>query len=136
METSPAAKVLTRRFIAGETLSEELAVCDGLAREGTFAALDHLGENVTTLVEADTSVAAYLEALDEIERRKLPATVSIKLTQFGLDISEEKCVENVLRLAARAKSVGTRVEIDMESTVYTDRTLKIASEVHAQHGCV
>jgi proline dehydrogenase len=136
METSPAAKILTRRFIAGGTLADELTVCETLAREGTYAALDHLGENVTTLQEADASVDAYLDALNEIDRRKLPATVSMKLTHFGLDLSEEKCVENVLRLSARAKEIGTRVEIDMESTVYTERTLRIAERIHAEHGCV
>src|SRR5580698_7451585 len=81
METSPAAQKLTRRFIAGETLDDELAVCAGLAANKTFSTLDHLGENVTSLAEAESSRDAYLTALDEIAKRDLPATVSIKLTQ-------------------------------------------------------
>src|ERR1035438_1739719 len=79
METSPVAQKLTRRFIAGETLEDELAVCARLASDKTSSTLDHLGENVTSLKEAEASRDAYLEALNEIEKRALPSTVSLKL---------------------------------------------------------
>jgi proline dehydrogenase len=129
METSPAAKRLTRRFVAGETLEQELAVCARLANGKIFSTLDHLGENVTTLEEAEASRDAYLGALDEIQNRGLPSTVSIKLTQFGLDLSPEACLENVRALAARASEIGTRIEIDMESTGYVDRTLEVVEKI-------
>ena len=126
METSPQAKLLTKRFIAGETLEQELAVCASLEQRRMCAALDHLGENVTTLQEASQAADAYAVALDAIAERKLPATVSIKTTQFGIDLSEAACLENVLRLVEKAKATGSRVELDMESSRYTDRTLDIA----------
>jgi proline dehydrogenase len=129
METSPSAQKLTRRFIAGETLDDELAVCTRLAAGKTFSTLDHLGENVTSLAEAEASRDAYLSALDEIAKRKLPSTVSIKLTQFGLDLSPDACLENVQALSSRAAATGTRVEIDMEGTAYTDRTLAVAEKI-------
>src|SRR6185437_1536532 len=74
------------------------------------------------------------KALDGIAGRRLPATVSIKLSQFGLDLSEQICLNNVAALVERAKSLGTRVEIDMESAAYTDRTLNIVSEIHHRFG--
>jgi len=136
METSSVAKKLTKRFIAGETLEEVLAVCEHLQAEGIFTALDHLGENVTSLEEAAGSLDAYMVALDQIAARRLPATVSIKITQFGIDFSEQACLDNVRRLAAKATETGSRVEIDMESSIYTDRTLDIATRVAAECGCV
>ena len=135
METSSVSKKFTQRFIAGETLDDELAVCDALQREKIWATLDHLGENVTSIEEAAQSRDSYLDALTRIAERKLPATVSIKLTQFGLDLSEDACLENVRKLAALAKQTGSRVEIDMESTAYTDRTLNVASKIGAEFGC-
>jgi len=129
METSPVAAKLTKRFIAGLTLEDELAACARLAEGKVFSTLDHLGENVTSLKEADASRESYLAALDEIGKRGLPSTVSIKLTQFGLDLSTEACLENALALAKRATERGTRIEIDMESTEYTDRTLEIVEKV-------
>ena len=134
METSPTARKLTARFIAGETLADELKVTAQLQAQGIATALDHLGENVTTLEEATASAAAYLDALDQIAARALPATVSIKATQFGMDVSESACYDNVLRVAARAKQIGTRVEIDMEDTRYTERTIALVSAVAQKVG--
>jgi len=88
METSSAAERLTSRFIAGHTLEREVAVCRRLNAEGILASLDHLGESVKSLEEAERSRDAYLSALDQIATLGLQATVSIKLTQLGLDFSE------------------------------------------------
>jgi len=129
METSSVSKKFTRRFIAGETLADALTVCADLAREGIWSTLDHLGENVTSVEEAAASRDAYLQALAGIEARGLPATVSVKLTQLGLDLDEDGCLENVRQMAAKA--APGRVEIDMESSAYTDRTLGIAERAAA-----
>ena len=74
------------------------------ARENLDATLDHLGENVTRSKKQPQSRDAYLEALRAHWREQLPATVSIKLTQFGLDLIEDACLENVRQLAAQAKA--------------------------------
>jgi proline dehydrogenase len=130
METSPVSRQFTSRFVAGERLEDALAVCEKLQSEKIWATLDHLGENVTSIEEAAQSRDDYLRALEEIGKRGLAATVSIKLTQFGLDFSSDACFENVRRLAAKAHEVGTRIEIDMESSQYTDRTLDLAARIH------
>jgi proline dehydrogenase len=136
METSSAAERVTLRFIAGHTLEREVAVCRRLNAEGILASLDHLGESVTSLEEAERSRDAYLGALDQIATLGLQATVSIKLTQLGLDFSEAECRANVEQLVQRAKASGTSVEIDMESSGYVDRTLALVSDLHASFGSV
>jgi proline dehydrogenase len=136
METSPAAHRLTSRFVAGSTLEREVAVCTQLNAGGYLATLDHLGESVTSLEEAQQSRDAYLAALDQIAKLKLQATVSVKLTQLGLDFSETACRANVECLVARAKSMAARVEVDMESSIYVDRTLTLVSDLHARYGSV
>jgi proline dehydrogenase len=129
METSPVSQKFTRRFIAGETLDDALRVCEKLQTERIWATLDHLGENVTSLDEAGRSRDDYLAAIARIGERKLSATVSMKLTQLGLDFSSEACGQNVRSLAAKAHQIGSHIEIDMESSAYTDRTLDIATRV-------
>jgi proline dehydrogenase len=136
METSPAAGRLTSRFIAGSTIEREVAVCLKLNADGYLATLDHLGESVTSLQEAEQSREAYLTALDQIAKLNLQATVSVKLTQLGLDFSETACLANVECLVARAKSIGRMVEIDMESSAYVDRTLALITHFHAKYGSV
>jgi len=136
METSPVARKLTSRFIAGITLDDELRVSAELQGQGIMTALDHLGENVTSLEEANASAVAYLDALDQIAERGLPATVSLKATHFGMDVSETSCYENVLRVATRAREIGSRIEIDMEDTRYTERTLALVTAVAGEVGDV
>lgn len=136
METSRAAARLTSRFVAGQTLADVLDVSKRLETAGLLVSLDHLGENVTTLEEAQASRDAMLEALGEIARLDLTASVSIKLTQFGLDLGDAVCLANVDAVMRRAAQLGRRVEIDMEGSEYTARTLAIAEQMHAAHGCV
>ena len=123
------SRKLTSRFVAGRTLSEGIRVLEKLSKERTFGTLDFLGENVTSLDEAGHSRDCYLAALAEIERANLPATVSIKLTQFGLDFSEQACLNNVVALVKRAAEMNSCVEIDMESSDYTDRTLGVVTQL-------
>ena len=134
METSPAAAVLTRRFVAGQTLDQEVEVCRRLNSEGILVSLDHLGENVASAAEARASLDVYIEALRRIAGENLQASVSVKLTQFGLDLSEDLCRENVAALLEAARAHGGFVEFDMEAHAYVDRTLRIVTEMHARYG--
>jgi proline dehydrogenase len=134
MENSSLSRRFTSRFIAGRQLAEGVSVLGKLQKEKITATLDFLGENVSTLDEAAQSRDTYLNAQIAIRESGLPATVSIKLTQFGLDFSEEACLANVAQLVECARSMNSRVEIDMESSEYTDRTLKIVSSLHQRFG--
>ena len=130
METSPLAARLTKRFVAGETLEQEAEVSRRLNRAGILVTVDHLGEKVTSTDEAHSSLDAYLEALARVAKEQLKASVSIKLTQFGLDLAEEACHQNVERLMEAAAEVDGFVELDMESHEYVDRTLRLLTEMH------
>jgi proline dehydrogenase len=134
METSSASGRFISRFIAGRTLDEGIRVSGQLGKDYIFTTLDFLGENVTCIDEAARSRDVYLKALEAIKCHDLPATVSIKLTQFGLDLSEKVCRNNVAQLVEKAKTIGSRVEIDMESSDYTERTLRIVSDLHEHFG--
>lgn len=136
METSSMTRKLTRRFVAGQRLEDAIDVCQRLASTGYLATLDHLGENVTTKAEAASSRDDMLAALDALKAAGLNSTVSIKLTQFGLDISPKLCLLLAGGLAERARANGAIVEIDMESTEYTTATLDIVHQLHEQTGCV
>jgi proline dehydrogenase len=141
METSPAADRLTSRFVAGHAVEQEIAVIERLSRERTLATVDYLGEGVKSIEEAAKTRDAYLGILDRVARLGVGATISIKLTQFGLGmsglgISKDVCKDNVDPLVRKAKELGTSVEIDMEQSDYVDRTLDIVASMHARYGCV
>jgi proline dehydrogenase len=132
MENSSISRSLTSRFIAGRSLAEGIRVIQKLYAERIWATLDFLGENVSSLEDAVRSKQSYLAALEEIQRACLPATVSIKLTQFGLNFSVAACRNNVLALIERAQAMNSCVEIDMESSDYTDRTLQLVTELQQE----
>ncbi len=134
METARAAQPLSSRFIAGMTLDDALRAAASVNAQHMSVSLDHLGENVTSLEEAKACQAVYLNALKAIHAAGLNANVSLKLTQFGIDLSEPICVENVLEVVCLAQSLGSFVRIDMEGTQYTERTVRIVKNLHAQTG--
>jgi proline dehydrogenase len=136
METSPTADRLTSRFVAGSSIEQEIGVIERLKRENVLATVDYLGENVRSVEEAAATRDTYLTILDRVAKAGLGTTISIKLTQFGLSISSEVCRKNVDPLVAKAKELGTQVEVDMESSEYVDRTLEIVSAMHASYGAV
>ena len=133
METSPLAQRLATRFVAGETLEKALDVARRLNSEGITVTLDHLGESVTSLAEAAEARDVYLRTLDAIHAGGIRGNVSLKLTQFGMDISYDQCFANVEQLVARARELDSFVRVDMESSEYVDRTLKLVTDLHQRH---
>jgi proline dehydrogenase len=116
---------VTRRFVAGETLDDAAEAVRLLNRRGILASFDHLGESITSEVETRQEVSEYLRVLDAIAENSLDSNVSVKLTQVGLDIDRELCLENTRAIVEAASSHGNFVRIDMEDSTRTDRTLDI-----------
>jgi len=131
MESSPSALRLTSRFVAGTAIEDALRVTSQLNQNGISTTLDYLGESVTTLKDAAAAKDVYLQLLELIHSRGLQSNVSLKLTQFGIDISEAACRENVAAVARRACELGGFVRVDMESSAYTERTLALVADLHA-----
>jgi len=136
VETSPLARRLTARFIAGQRLEDAVSVSRRLNRKGLLVTLDHLGENITSEAEVRASRDACLEALCRISEHRLEATVSIKPSQFGLDVSEELCREHVEAVVREAARIGTYVEVDMEAREYVEPTLRLVVKMHERYGNV
>ncbi len=136
METSPMAQRLSTRFVAGQTLDQALAVGRKINPEGITLTLDHLGESVTTLEEAAAARDVYVRTLSAIHDCGIQGNVSLKLTQFGLDFSYDRCRDNVEQLVRRAAELQSFVRIDMESSEYTGRTLDLVTDLHQRYGSV
>lgn len=114
-----------RRFMPGETLDAALEAAGTFAKQDIGSVLTELGEQVTNRADAAEVRDHYLGVFDKIQRRKLPAHVSVKLTHLGIDASREGCVQDVLKLAARADQARSFLWIDMEESRYADATLEV-----------
>ncbi|MHB1329515.1 MAG: proline dehydrogenase family protein [Gemmatimonadales bacterium] len=122
-----------RKFMPGETLDDALGAAVMLATQGQGSLLTQLGEALSSLDEASAVRDHYLHVFSEISRRALPAWISIKPTQLGIDQSMATCREHLLRLAEAAAESGSSLWIDMEDHSYVDRTLELYAEVKQRH---
>lgn len=127
-------RAVARRFVAGETLDEGVAVARRLNEEGFSVSLDMLGEEVHDRVSAMVARDEYLGGLEQIRAEGLDANISIKPTQLGLAIDEGLAADAIVSLGRRAKEVGSTVTIDMEGSRYTEATIRLFETGQAETG--
>src|SRR4051794_39279830 len=97
---------VANRYIAGETTNDALRVAAGLNAQGIRATLDVLGEHIHTLEQSRRAVEDYLLLLEEIEKRGVDSTISVKLSQLGLKLDAHACLDLTHRLVRRAKELN------------------------------
>lgn len=127
-------KKMTTRFVAGENIEETIATIRQLNAHGCSASFDHLNESVTSVEEAEAEVREYLRILERIDETGIDSNVSIKLTQFGLDIDPELAYRNARTVVAEAARRGNFVRVDMEQSSVTQVTLDIFKRLRAEFG--
>lgn len=128
----PLAYQIASRFFAGETVSEAITAIRDLRASGVLCTVDILGEEVATEAEAVQARDGYLALLDRIRAEGVETDISLKLTQLGLDMGLDFCVENVRPVISRAREMGVFVCIDMEDSGRTERTLDVWRRLHAE----
>ena len=130
----------TRRFIAGETVADVIDAARAIEARGLMQTLDHLGERVTNLAEAETTTREYLEIIDAVIAAGVGRNLSLKLTQLGVDVDKAMAVDNLRKILERAEPARFFIRIDMENSPYTDVTLEIFETLwdqgHRQLGVV
>jgi proline dehydrogenase len=119
------ARRVARRFVAGESLDDAMSATRALNAKGLLVSLDYLGESVSAEADTVQVVTTYRGIIERIARDNVQAGVSVKLTHLGLDIREDLSVMNLRLILADARQHNVPVTIDMESSDYVERTLRI-----------
>ncbi|HEX9424021.1 MAG TPA: proline dehydrogenase family protein [Pyrinomonadaceae bacterium] len=127
-------KKLTTRFVAGETIDEAAAAIQELNAEGCSASFDHLNESVANSAEAEAEVKEYLQILNRIDETGINCNVSIKLTQFGLELDPELAYRNSRAVVEDAARRENFVRVDMEGSNVTQLTIDIFKRLRAEFG--
>lgn len=129
------ARRVATRFVAGETLESALAAGRAMNEKGIEVSLDLLGESVSSAEETRAARDDIVSIIDGIARAGIEGNVSVKLTQLGLDIGRELCVDNMRAILTHARERDLFVRVDMESSEHTDRTLRMFhDELHPAFG--
>jgi len=127
-------KKLTTRFIAGESIDEAIAAIRELNAHGCSASFDHLNESVSSTAETEAEVREYLDVLRRIDETGINSNVSIKLTQFGLEMDPELAFRNARRVVQDAARRGNFVRVDMEASNVTQATIDVFKRLRAEFG--
>ncbi|MGZ8846639.1 MAG: proline dehydrogenase family protein [Pyrinomonadaceae bacterium] len=127
-------KKLTTRFIAGETTDEAIAAIREINSRGCSASFDHLNESVNSASETEAEVSEYLNVLAQIDATGIDSNVSIKLTQFGLEIDPELAYRNARRVVEDAARRGNFVRVDMEASNVTQATIDVFRRFRSEFG--
>jgi proline dehydrogenase len=133
-EKSSVGQAMSKRFVAGNYVSDGVRVTKELNARGIAVTIDNLGENVTNVDEARESAKLYHQMIDEVIHGALDCNVSLKLTHMGMDVDENLARELVSELVDHAARVNSFVRVDMEGSPYTQKTLDLVHDLHARPG--
>ncbi len=134
----PVSAGIVRSYVPGETTESVVDATAVLAQEGIRSTLDFLGEDTLDAEQADATVAAYLDVLQQLSARGLTrmAEVSVKLSAIGQALPDDVAggghkiaLENARTICRAARNAGTTVTLDMEDHTTTDSTLAILRDL-------
>jgi proline dehydrogenase len=124
-------KRAVRRFMPGETLESALDAAAPLEAAGIGTMYTRLGENLSSLDEADAVAEHYVAVFDAIAARGYRGEVSVKPTQLGLDLDPDRTLAHLVRLAEQATATGSYLWIDMEGSAYVEATIALYERLRA-----
>jgi proline dehydrogenase len=120
----PFARRAVTRFMPGEDAESALKAAADLRRGGIATIFTRLGENLTSADEATAVTEQYAQLQQKIEAAAdLNGEISVKLTQLGLDQSQDIAAAHVGELARRVGKAT--LWLDMEGSAYTERTVAL-----------
>lgn len=113
------------QVVAGVTIPDVIQTVKTLNEKNLVCTVDHLGEFVLNKEEAMESADYCVKTLLAIKESGVNCNLSLKLTQLGLDIDKNLCIENMRRILETAKQCNNFVRIDMEDYSHCQETLDI-----------
>ena len=139
----PLTKKIIKGFVAGNTWDDARPTVASLVDKGLKVTVDYLGPDVHTVEQAEATVSAYLSCLDYIgdDGQAGDVEVSINLSALGLLLrgGEALATAHAMKLAAKARDIGTTITIDMEDITTTAMAIRIVTALREQYpevGCL
>jgi len=123
---------VSRRYVAGATLDDAVAVMKRLSAEGACFTIDVLGEEISSMDEAKFFLDEYIRVMNAINQHQLDANLSIKPTAFGLLINPDEGLKNIRTLVAKAAENEMFVRLDMEDHRVTTDTIEVVLKLHEE----
>ena len=124
--------MFSRRYIAGESLSEALTESRKLNALGIMVTVDLLGEYVTTLHEAAGYRQQYIDLIEKFTAEGIDGNFSLKPSMFGLLLDREACYRNLRDIVEVADTCQSFIRVDMEDSSCTSVEVEIFRRLKSQ----
>jgi proline dehydrogenase len=132
--------IISRRYIAGENIEDALRVSRETNKKGMMITIDLLGENITSLAEAESYKLQYINLIKRFTSEMIEGNFSVKPSMFGLLIDLEVCYENLREIVKTAELCNSFVRIDMEDSSCTTNEIflykRLKNEFNGRVGLV
>jgi proline dehydrogenase len=129
----PIVRLVSKRYIAGDSLPDALRTVKQLHAQGIVATIDVLGESAERAEESSAAVEEYFRVLDAIDKERLDCNVSVKPTQLGMLIDKDLCYENIKKIVQKASAYKNFVRIDMEDSSVTTDTIDLFLKLRKEY---
>ena len=120
-----------KRYIAGDDIRSAQRTANALSNDGFSLSFNYLGEYSKTLDEAIAAQNQYSEILNNYQDSTID--LSIKISQFGILISQTDCESLVEQVVEKAHNCGHTIRFDMEHSKITDKTLDLCLKLNQKY---
>ena len=120
-----------KRYIAGDDIRSAQRTANALSNDGFSLSFNYVGEYSKTLDEAIAAQNQYSKILNNYQDTTID--LSIKISQFGILISQTDCENLVEQVVEKAHNFGHTIRFDMEHSKITDKTLDLCLKLNQKY---
>ena len=120
-----------KRYIAGDDIRSAQRTANALSNDGFSLSFNYVGEYSKTLDEAIAAQNQYSKILNNYQDSTID--LSIKISQFGILISQTDCENLVEQVVEKAHNFGHTIRFDMEHSKITDKTLDLCLKLNQKY---
>ena len=117
------------KVVGGIKVEDTIERIKDINNQGMSVTFDNLGEFITEKSDALWEKGNIIEMIKAIDENDLDAHASVKLSQIGLHIDYDFCLENTREILTVAKQADMFVNIDMENYAAYDDTIRLIDTV-------
>ncbi|HLQ07135.1 MAG TPA: proline dehydrogenase family protein [Nitrososphaerales archaeon] len=124
---------LAKRWISGVAMDSAIEDAKKANSKGIGAVVNFLGEEIKDPATADAHGSEYLRLQQALADAGINGFVSVKLTQLGLGSDNEGMERRLEKVATNADRLRQLLWLDMESSKFTDATIKTYLAARERH---
>ena len=119
-----------KRFIAGIDINDSSVIFQNHLDQEFIVIANLVGENTQSIEQINANRNGYFELLSRFKKERF--SISVKLSSIGMDYSFEESMNNLTKLSDLASANNQMIRLDMEDSIYTDRTIEACKIIQDQ----